>query len=165
MKETGAWLAVIPDRFSGTALSLQEWHDNLSLRYGKTPKGLPRKCDGCGAGFTVEHGLSCKKGGLVSIRHDDVRDEWAHLCGLALTSSRVTTEPLIHYGDGMGASLGGTTGIGMATLLAKKHEVMSVLMGSGRKADQPSLTSESPTRTPSHMGTLHLTSSLSGLHN
>eukprot|EP00804_Cyclotella_cryptica_P023631 CCRYP_011973-RA/>CCRYP_011973-RA protein AED:0.36 eAED:0.62 QI:0/0/0/0.5/1/1/2/0/132 len=30
MKETGAWLAVIPDRFSGTALSLQEWHDNLS---------------------------------------------------------------------------------------------------------------------------------------
>eukprot|EP00804_Cyclotella_cryptica_P019798 CCRYP_009693-RA/>CCRYP_009693-RA protein AED:0.29 eAED:0.30 QI:0/0/0/1/0/0.14/7/0/1059 len=110
MKETGAWLAVIPDRFSGTALSLQEWHDNLSLRYGKTPKGLPRKCDGCGAGFTVEHGLSCKKGGLVSIRHDDVRDEWAHLCGLALTSSRVTTEPLIHYGDGMGASLGGTTG-------------------------------------------------------
>eukprot|EP00804_Cyclotella_cryptica_P008690 CCRYP_018533-RD/>CCRYP_018533-RD protein AED:0.12 eAED:0.12 QI:0/-1/0/1/-1/1/1/0/466 len=110
MKETGAWLAVIPDRFSGTALSLQEWHDNLSLRYGKTPRGLPRKCDGCGAGFTVEHGLSCKKGGLVSIRHDDVRDEWAHLCGLALTSSRVTTEPLIHYGDGMGASLGGTTG-------------------------------------------------------
>ena len=110
MKETGAWLAVIPDRFSGTALSLQEWHDNLSLRYGKTPRGLPRKCDGCGAGFTVEHGLSCKKGGLVSIRHDDVHDEWAHLCGLALTSSRVTTEPLIHYGDGMGASLGGTTG-------------------------------------------------------
>ena len=110
MEETGAWLAVIPDRFSGTALSLQEWHDNLSLRYGKTPRGLPRKCDGCGAGFTVEHGLSCKKGGLVSIRHDDVRDEWAHLCGLALTSSRVTTEPLIHYGDGMGASLGGTTG-------------------------------------------------------
>ena len=110
MKETGAWLAVIPDRFSGTALSLQEWHDNLSLRYGKTPRGLPRRCDGCGAGFTVEHGLSCKKGGLVSIRHDDVHDEWAHLCGLALTSSRVTTEPLIHYGDGMGASLGGTTG-------------------------------------------------------
>ena len=31
MKETGAWLTVIPDRFGGTMLSLQEWHDNLSL--------------------------------------------------------------------------------------------------------------------------------------
>jgi hypothetical protein len=41
---------------------------------------------GCGAGFTVKHGLSCKKGGLVSIRHDDVCDEWAHLCDLALAA-------------------------------------------------------------------------------
>eukprot|EP00804_Cyclotella_cryptica_P014861 CCRYP_020381-RD/>CCRYP_020381-RD protein AED:0.47 eAED:0.56 QI:0/-1/0/1/-1/0/1/0/39 len=28
---------------------------------GRPPRGLPRKCDGCGAGFTVEHGLSIKK--------------------------------------------------------------------------------------------------------
>jgi hypothetical protein len=55
-------------------------------------------------------GSAAKKGGLVSIRHDDVHHEWAHLCCLALTSSHVTTEPLIIYGDGMGASLGGTTG-------------------------------------------------------
>jgi hypothetical protein len=84
MKETGVWLTAIPDRLSGTALSYQEWHDNISLRYGKTPNGLPRKCDGCGAGFTMEHELNCKKGGLVSLRHNDVLDEWAHLCGLAL---------------------------------------------------------------------------------
>ena len=101
MKETGAWLAAIPDRLSGTVLSYQEWHDNISLRYGWTPNGLPRTCDGCGAGFTVEHGLNCKKGGLVSLRHNDECDEWAHLCGLALGNSRVTTEPLIFYGDGM----------------------------------------------------------------
>eukprot|EP00804_Cyclotella_cryptica_P017223 CCRYP_013149-RE/>CCRYP_013149-RE protein AED:0.29 eAED:0.33 QI:0/-1/0/1/-1/1/1/0/324 len=101
MMETGAWLTAIPDRMSGTELSLQEWHDNISLRYGMVPRGLPRKCDGCGAGFTVEHGLNCKKGGLVSLRHNDVRDEWAHLCGLALGESLVTTEPLIFYGDGM----------------------------------------------------------------
>ena len=30
-----------------------------------------------------------------------MRDEWAHLCGLALGNSRVTTKPLIFYGDGM----------------------------------------------------------------
>jgi hypothetical protein len=118
--KTGAWLTVIPDRFGGTALSLQEWHDNISLRYGKTPKGLPRSCDGCGAGFTVEHGLNCKKGGLVTIRHDDVRDEWAHLCGLALTSSRVTTEPLINYGDGMRATQGQPTWRGNDTTLGEE---------------------------------------------
>eukprot|EP00804_Cyclotella_cryptica_P022988 CCRYP_014992-RA/>CCRYP_014992-RA protein AED:0.36 eAED:0.37 QI:0/0/0/1/0/0/2/0/115 len=38
------------------------------------------------------------KGGLVSLRHNDVCDKWAHLCGLALGESSVTTKPL---GDGM----------------------------------------------------------------
>ncbi len=28
--------------------------------------------------MTVEHALSCKTGGLVHIRHDDVADEWRH---------------------------------------------------------------------------------------
>eukprot|EP00804_Cyclotella_cryptica_P015834 CCRYP_006342-RC/>CCRYP_006342-RC protein AED:0.25 eAED:0.25 QI:0/-1/0/1/-1/1/1/0/270 len=41
MMETGAWLTAIPDRMSGTELSLQEWHDNISLRYGMVPRGLP----------------------------------------------------------------------------------------------------------------------------
>eukprot|EP00804_Cyclotella_cryptica_P022225 CCRYP_020341-RA/>CCRYP_020341-RA protein AED:0.41 eAED:0.41 QI:0/0/0/0.66/0/0/3/0/301 len=106
MMETGPWLTTIPDPMSGTELSLQEWHDNISLRYGMVPRGLPRKCDGCGAGFKVEHGLNCKKGGLVSLRHNDKRDEWAHLCGLAVGESRVTTKPLIFYGDGMGTQPG-----------------------------------------------------------
>ncbi len=59
------------------------------------PKGLQDRCDGdgCGKGFTVEHALSCKKGGLVNMRHDDGRDEWAHLCSLALSEARVGTEP------------------------------------------------------------------------
>ena len=120
MRETVAWLTVISDHFGWTVLSLQEWHDNLSLRYGKIPKGLPRNCDGCGAGFTVKHGLNCKKGGLVTIRHNDVRDEWAHLCGLALTSSRVTTERLINYGDYLRATQGQSTRRGNATTLGEE---------------------------------------------
>eukprot|EP00804_Cyclotella_cryptica_P021415 CCRYP_019556-RB/>CCRYP_019556-RB protein AED:0.57 eAED:0.40 QI:0/-1/0/1/-1/0/1/0/71 len=60
------------------------------------PRGLPRKCDGCGAGFTVEHGLNCKKGGQVSLRHNDVRDEWAHICGLvASPREQAHVSPLI----------------------------------------------------------------------
>lgn len=31
----------------------------------------------------------------MDIRHDDGRDEWAHLCSLATTASKVSTEPLI----------------------------------------------------------------------
>ena len=38
---------------------------------------------------------------LVSLGHNDVHDELAHLCDLALGYSPVTTKPLIFYGDGM----------------------------------------------------------------
>jgi hypothetical protein len=96
----GAWLSTIPDRFSGTELTREEWMDNVAIRYGRRPANLPDHCDGCGAGLTMEHALSCKRGGLVGIRHDDVRDEWAHLCSIALTDSRVVIEPTIFYGNG-----------------------------------------------------------------
>ena len=101
---TGAWLSTIPDRFSGTELTKDEWLDNVAIRYGRRPADLPDHCDGCGSGLTLEHGLSCKRGGLVGIRHDDMRDEWAHLCSIALTDSRVVTEPAIFYGNGTRAT-------------------------------------------------------------
>jgi hypothetical protein len=46
--------------------------------------------------MTVEHALCCKVGGLVHIRHDDVADEWRHLCGCALSFGRVESEPRIY---------------------------------------------------------------------
>ena len=94
---TGAWLSAHPNRFDGTELCRDEFYDNLTLRYGNRPKGLPSHCDGCSNGFTVEHGLSCKKGVLVGQRNNDVRDELAHLCTLSLNESRVKTEPEIVY--------------------------------------------------------------------
>jgi len=48
--------------------------------------------------FTVEHGLSCKKGGFVGQRHDDVCEELAHLCSMALTPSQISSGPEIFYG-------------------------------------------------------------------
>jgi len=45
--------------------------------------------------MTVEHALLCKTSGLVHIRHDDVADEWRHLCGTALSPYRVEHEPRI----------------------------------------------------------------------
>jgi len=101
----GAWLSTIPDRFSGTELTKDEWLDNVAIRYGQRPANLPDQCNGCGAGLTLEHGLSCKRDGLVGIRHKDVHDEWAHLCSIALTESQVVIEPTIFYGNGSQAGV------------------------------------------------------------
>ena len=57
-----------------TGLSADEWRDNLRLRYNQSLLDMPATCGGCGAKMSVEHGLSCKTGGLVHIRHDDVAD-------------------------------------------------------------------------------------------
>ena len=101
---TGAWVSLIPNRLNGTLLSAEEWRDNARLRCGMRPNDLCSHCDGCGAGFTVEHGLSCKKGGLVGIRHDDARDEAGALAAMALTKMKVSYEPTIFYGRGLSAS-------------------------------------------------------------
>jgi hypothetical protein len=103
-KETGAWLSCVPNRFDGTEVSGEEFFDNLAIRYGLRPKGLPERCDGCNEPFSVEHGLSCKKGGFVGQRHDDVCEEWAHLCSMALTPARITSEPEIFYGKDLSAT-------------------------------------------------------------
>jgi hypothetical protein len=104
MGETGAWLSAIPNRFDGTELSREEFQDNLAIRYGLRPRGLPERCDGCNEPFSVEHGISCKKGGFVGQRHDDVCEELAHLCSMALTPSRISSEPEIFYGRELNAA-------------------------------------------------------------
>ncbi len=87
MGKIGAWLSVIPNCFDGTELSREEFQDNLTIRYGLRPRGLPKHCNGCREPFMVEHGLSCKKGGFVGQQHDDVCKEFSHLCLMALTHS------------------------------------------------------------------------------
>ena len=82
---------------------MEEFRDNLLLRYGIRPKGLIQQCDACGENFTPEHALSCKFRGLITWRHNDGRDEFAHLWSLALPASSVNTEPLIFHGVGVRA--------------------------------------------------------------
>ena len=102
--KSGAWLSILPSRWHGTLLSCDEWRDNIRLRYGMEPLRLCSSCDGCGADFTVEHALSCKVGGLVHIRHDDVRDEAGALAAMAFQKSAVSYEPPIYSGTGVRAS-------------------------------------------------------------
>ncbi|KAL7481130.1 hypothetical protein ACHAW6_006813 [Cyclotella cf. meneghiniana] len=77
-------LLAIPNRFSGTKLTKDEWLDNIAIQYNQRPTNLPDQCDGCSASLTLEHGLSCKKGGLVGICHDIV-----------------VIKPTIFYGNGL----------------------------------------------------------------
>jgi hypothetical protein len=90
------WLSVIPDRLNGNSLSTEEFHDNLQLRYNLLLLDMPQLCNGCGAPMTIEQALCCIVGGLVHIQHDDVADEWHHLCGCALTFGCVEREPQIY---------------------------------------------------------------------
>ena len=103
MGECGIWISLTPHKLNGTLLSRDEWLDNTRLCYGFKPMGLCSHCDGCAAPFTVEHELSCKKGGLVSIRHDNARDKAGALVGQALTTRKITYEPSISYGRNLTA--------------------------------------------------------------
>ena len=99
-KVGGRWLTAVPNALNDTLLSAEEFRDNLSLRYGYLPNYLPKKCDGCNAKFTVTHALNCKNGGLISLRHDEIADEWARLCAIALTPAAIVDRPYIFYGEG-----------------------------------------------------------------
>ena len=50
-------------------------------------------CDGCGAPFSLQHGLDCAKGGLVKRDHDNVRDNDARLADVV--RGGVSVEPIM----------------------------------------------------------------------
>jgi hypothetical protein len=79
-------------------LSADEFRDGVRLRLGMQPTALPPRCDhGCDERFTIEHAMSCRKGGLILQRHNDLVTTWGQLLrGQALSpSTTVSDEPLI----------------------------------------------------------------------
>ena len=96
--KTGAWLIVQPSTVNGTDLGAQEWCDALFMRYGLETLDLPTHCDGCQSKFSISHALECKKGGLVTERHNELRDRVSDLAGKAFTPSHVRDDPLIYSG-------------------------------------------------------------------
>ena len=64
--------------------------DALALRYGWSPSKIPSSW-AYGAHFTVEHMLSCPRGGFPSIRHNEIRDITATL--LTEVCNDVCVEP------------------------------------------------------------------------
>ena len=79
-KEKGAssWLTTLPLDWLGYTLNRQEFRDSIALRYNWKIKDMPAYC-GCGKENDIDHSLSCKKGGFVILRHNNIRDTTAKL--------------------------------------------------------------------------------------
>ena len=72
--KSSSWLTALPLAHHHFDLSATEFRDALALRYNRPLLKLPANCDGCGAATSLEHALDCKKGGLVTQHHNEVRD-------------------------------------------------------------------------------------------
>ena len=94
--KNGSLLTVQLSTVNGTELGAQEWHDSLFLWYGLNPLDLPTHCDGCQAKFSISHAHYCKKGGLVTACHNELRDGVSELTVKAFTPSHVCNDPLIY---------------------------------------------------------------------
>ena len=73
-----SWLESLPLSEHGYHLSKSEFCDAICLRYSWSLDRPPTRCV-CGAGFSIEHALSCPCEGYPSLRHNEVRDLLAGL--------------------------------------------------------------------------------------
>ena len=91
---------VHPMRVNGTTLSCDEFRDSIRIRLGLPLLGLNETCDGCNEQFSLTHAQKCPHGGLVSIRHDDMKKEFLFLCQQATARRNIRDEPPIYPGRG-----------------------------------------------------------------
>ena len=67
------WLSVIKMCKFNYVLNKQQLWDSIGLGYGWPIPGLRVSCS-CGENFNVQRGISCKKGGFVTLQHKEMRD-------------------------------------------------------------------------------------------
>ena len=89
-KGASTWLTTLLVEEFGFTLHKSAFHDALALRYGWKPNRTPQYC-ACSSAFSVEHALSCPKGGFPTIRHNEIRDLTASL--LTEVCHEVSIEP------------------------------------------------------------------------
>ena len=77
-----AWLTALPIAAENFDLSEVEFRDALNVRYNKNLIASPTFCDGRQSPFTLRHALVCKKGGLLTLRHNEIRDAVGELASL-----------------------------------------------------------------------------------
>ena len=75
-KGASNWLTALPLQNENFHLSKREFFDVIATRYRWSMKYLPVTC-ACSKAFTIDHALSCPKGGFVYQRHNELRDTLA----------------------------------------------------------------------------------------
>ena len=105
-KGASSWLMSRPIEEFGFSLHKGAFRDAIALRYGWTPLNIPTHC-ACGTSFSVQHALSCPKGGFPTLRHNELRDLTAEL--MTEVSHNVCIEP--HLQPLTGEVLNGATAI------------------------------------------------------
>ena len=96
-KGVSNWLTTLPLKDHGFDLTKQEFRDAIKLRYGWALDRLPTTCV-CGLRFDVPHALSCKRGGFVTLRHNEVRNITANLLHEVCTDVKI--EPMLAEMEG-----------------------------------------------------------------
>ena len=89
-KGASSWLNVFPMKDVDFTLNKREFRDAVKLRYDWPIPECPSICM-CGANFSVDHAMVCKRGGFVIQRHNEIRDLEAEL--LEMVCSDVQIEP------------------------------------------------------------------------
>ena len=74
------WLTSLPIKELGYDLNKNQFWDAIKIRYTLTLPKLPSECSR-GSKYTTQHALSCKKGGFVTLRHNEVGDITGKLLG------------------------------------------------------------------------------------
>ena len=77
-KGASAWVTTLPIDDHGFFLHKGDFRDALCLRYGWPVPGLPHKCC-CGSVFSIDHAMTCHKGGYPSIKLNEIRDVSSNL--------------------------------------------------------------------------------------
>ena len=83
-------VTAVPIKDKGFYLNKSEFWDAIYLRYGFQFKMIPSSCC-CGKFFSMEHALTCLRGGFIAMRHNIIRDTTAEL--LNEVCKDVRTEP------------------------------------------------------------------------
>ena len=94
-KGSSSWLSALPLQSIGYCLNKKDFRDSLLIRYGWPIPDIARHC-ACGEKNSIDHALSCKKGGYVSFRHTVLVETEAELLREAKCRNVYTEPALLH---------------------------------------------------------------------
>ena len=97
-KGVSNWLTMLPITEHGFELSKQQFWDSVRLRYGWEIRNLPTFCP-CGSKFDIQDSMGCKKGGFVSISHNNLGDLTTRIVSEVCKDTEIERKLLLLSGE------------------------------------------------------------------